>query len=931
SEQHSLLQALSSLHVQGQHVDWEKLVGDARNAGALELPTYAFQRARYWHDVKPLTNSDAVSVADGGELWSALRSGDESLVAKLLDVPDAEQQSLAPLLKTLADWDERRRSDARLVDLMYTPVWEPASQPTAASLAGAWLLVAAPEERASDIAAALAAVGAELERAERVAVERWGAARGVLIVADLSEASALTRTLAALSALREHAGDVPVWLVSRTATTAEQPVSTLAQRYASALARTVARNVSALDLPPTLDAISEVMLQRTLAAGPAARERVFGRDQAYVRRLSRFTPEARGRSHASGTVLITGDHGPLTLELVRWVSSRGAQHIVLASRLGCERALLEQVQSLGVRVSSVACELADCAALATLVAQLRAATPALRAIYHAPSQAAEPAWNEPDSAVHLAHYLAGSVAAARQLHELTQDLDLDHFVMFSPASTLFGASTQLGAAMARAGFDALAQERTRLGLRALSATIGDTVGSEPEHGTLAASLLLRGIELALLAGNDAMVIADFDWAKLTPLLEARGSDTLLSREHALKALMQSADGLDTRWLTEANEAERPRLVFERLKPWVQTALNIAEPTEQTNLFQSGIDSLLTLELMRWIRRMSGVTVAPRELILYPKLGALSAQVAKLATQPTVAAVSGIPVPQRRRLAVRKEQRLVFGAQEHCISTWGDPNASPIVCVHGYQDQGPIWEELAQRLVEHGHFVVAPDLRGHGLSAHSPGRKGTDLDGFVHDLDALCDALGPNKVTLVGHSLGTVLAVAMSASHREKVGAVCLVEPIVLPPEGFDLALALNSMQSSAAASDVRTFASREEALLVFEAFHPSMAEDLRHTLVDRLLTRSGSELHWRTDPRAIGPGRWMYRAEYFASLGKVTVPASVVVGESSPLGRRDEIAKAIPHGELVTLSGGHWIHYEQADSLAEAVHALHDRSSEPAR
>ncbi|HET8936172.1 MAG TPA: SDR family NAD(P)-dependent oxidoreductase, partial [Polyangiales bacterium] len=48
SEQHSLLQALSSLHVQGQHVDWEKLVGDARNAGALELPTYAFQRARYW-------------------------------------------------------------------------------------------------------------------------------------------------------------------------------------------------------------------------------------------------------------------------------------------------------------------------------------------------------------------------------------------------------------------------------------------------------------------------------------------------------------------------------------------------------------------------------------------------------------------------------------------------------------------------------------------------------------------------------------------------------------------------------------------------------------------------------------------------------------------------------------------------------------------
>ncbi|HET8932534.1 MAG TPA: SDR family NAD(P)-dependent oxidoreductase, partial [Polyangiales bacterium] len=46
SEQHSLLQALSSLHVQGQHVDWEKLVGDARNAGALELPTYAFQRAR---------------------------------------------------------------------------------------------------------------------------------------------------------------------------------------------------------------------------------------------------------------------------------------------------------------------------------------------------------------------------------------------------------------------------------------------------------------------------------------------------------------------------------------------------------------------------------------------------------------------------------------------------------------------------------------------------------------------------------------------------------------------------------------------------------------------------------------------------------------------------------------------------------------------
>ena len=95
----------------------------------------------------------------------------------------------------------------------------------------------------------------------------------------------------------------------------------------------------------------------------------------------------------------------------------------------------------------------------------------------------------------------------------------------------------------------------------------------------------------------------------------------------------------------------------------------------------------------------------------------------------------------RTRTLREERAAEIRGLRQVASTWGPPDGPLVVLVHGLIDHGAAWEDVAQPLAARGFKVLAPDLRGHGLSGHvGPEASYHALD-FVADVDAWIAAEG----------------------------------------------------------------------------------------------------------------------------------------------------------------------------------------------
>jgi lipase len=102
----------------------------------------------------------------------------------------------------------------------------------------------------------------------------------------------------------------------------------------------------------------------------------------------------------------------------------------------------------------------------------------------------------------------------------------------------------------------------------------------------------------------------------------------------------------------------------------------------------------------------------------------------------------------------------------------------VVAVHGVTASHRCWSMVADRLPD--VRIVAPDLRGRGRSAGLPGPYG--MAGHADDIAAAMDALDVPTATVIGHSMGGFVAVALHRRHRARVDAVVLVDGgLPLPP------------------------------------------------------------------------------------------------------------------------------------------------------
>ncbi|MGW6569554.1 SDR family NAD(P)-dependent oxidoreductase [Streptomyces sp. NPDC054975] len=352
-----------------------------------------------------------------------------------------------------------------------------------------------------------------------------------------------------------------------------------------------------------------------------------------------------------GTVLITGGTGALGGLLARHlVREYGVTRLVLTSRRGRDAAgaadLERELTDLGADVRIAACDAADPVALAELVAGIPAEHP-LTAVVHTagvlddgivPSLTAE----------RLGKVMRPKTEAALALHEITRELDLSAFVLFSSAAGVFGNPGQANYAAANASLDALAQYRRSLGLPAASLAWGLWEESsemtahlgENEHGRQeragASSLTSKeGLALfdsALADGAAALVPARLDLAAVNasagpvpPLL--RGLVRASVRRAAAAAAARPGTASPAERLAGLSKRARDRELLDIVRE--NTAIVFGHATsdmvEATRSFKAiGIDSLTALELRNRVAAATGLRLSPTLVFDYPTPAALAA-------------------------------------------------------------------------------------------------------------------------------------------------------------------------------------------------------------------------------------------------------------------------------------------------------------------
>jgi lipase len=248
-----------------------------------------------------------------------------------------------------------------------------------------------------------------------------------------------------------------------------------------------------------------------------------------------------------------------------------------------------------------------------------------------------------------------------------------------------------------------------------------------------------------------------------------------------------------------------------------------------------------------------------------------------------------------------------------VHDWGAADAPPLFCLHGVTSWGGRFRHLAERRLNAYH-VLAPDLRGHGLSNWEPPWS---LGSHVGDLVDTLDALQLRPVDLVGHSFGGRLALELAARHPERVDRLVLLDPAVwVPPQ-----IALERAELARADS---AFATVDEAIEARVAANPlgereMIADDVRRQL------QLGDDGRWR--PRY---SRSAVVAAYGEMakpppLDRVTAPTLVVRGADSevvPVELAEIVLATLPSCTVETVPGGHIVMWEAFEETASAMLAF---------
>ncbi|QEV20765.1 SDR family NAD(P)-dependent oxidoreductase [Streptomyces alboniger] len=348
----------------------------------------------------------------------------------------------------------------------------------------------------------------------------------------------------------------------------------------------------------------------------------------------------------AGTVLITGGTGALGSLVARHlVTEHGARHLILTSRRGLDAEgapqLAAELTELGAdTVEIAACDAADRGSLETLLDSVDDTRP-LTAVIHTAGVLDDGVINSltPER---LDTVLRPKADAALNLHELTRELNLSAFVLFSSAAGVLGNPGQANYAAANTFLDALAHHRHTLGLPATSLAWGaweQTGGMTADLGGTNADRMNRG-GMTGLTHAEGLHLLDAAWATEQALLVPMHLDLAAVRAQAtstgvpplLRGLVrapnrrtaQATSPAESETLTQRlaglSREERRAALLDLVRQQAASVLGFASVSEvpaDRAFRELGFDSLTGVELRNQLGKATGLRPPATLVFDYP--------------------------------------------------------------------------------------------------------------------------------------------------------------------------------------------------------------------------------------------------------------------------------------------------------------------------
>jgi len=546
--------------------------------------------------------------------------------------------------------------------LLYERKWQPlAVSAQAIDVRGRWLVV--PD--ATGVAAELSRLIVE-HGGEALTVADGSPLRGILYLAGLDASITPESDIAALDRCQETAvggaldlakapDSTPVWIVTRGAVAIhDTDLVQVAQSPLWGFGRALAverpgRLGGLIDLDPsaiTADAAHQLLSSITGAAGEDMR--AFRSGTAFVPRLTSVVVDAAAapiRFGPDDVVLLTGGAGGLGLRVIDWLMSRGARTLLVCSRNAPSIAAASAMQrwrSAGINIDAYQADVHDYAALQE---QIGARASSITSIFHLAGvlddgQLEEQTWDR------FAAVFASKVGGAWNLHQLTREAQLKHFVLFSSVSSLMPAPGQSNYAAANAFLDGLAHFRRGLGLPATVINWGpwsDAGHASTDYGRAAHARLaslgigsiapetgMRALEASMQSGRTQTVSVAVDWSKLFHADPAAARLGLLANLSASATTPAATVRRGSSELIEMLSAlpldERRPYLLQQLSDMVIAALKLRtdEPIDaRQRLFDVGLDSIMALELKDRLEQVLATELSATLLFVRPTLDALA--------------------------------------------------------------------------------------------------------------------------------------------------------------------------------------------------------------------------------------------------------------------------------------------------------------------
>ncbi|MDD2467605.1 MAG: SDR family NAD(P)-dependent oxidoreductase, partial [Desulfobulbus sp.] len=348
----------------------------------------------------------------------------------------------------------------------------------------------------------------------------------------------------------------------------------------------------------------------------------------------------------NGTFLVTGGLGGFGLRTARWLVERGARHLVLISRSGpvsdeAKEALAEFAQK-GIVVCAKACDVTDFMVMQALMAEIDTSPWPLKGIVHA-ATVIEDGLIRTMNGQQIRKVLLPKVLGAYYLHQLTQEMALDFFILFSSATTLFGNPGQGNYVAANAALEALAQNRRSAGLPATcvrwgaiedvgflarNANIREALQGRMGGATIQSAAALAILEELLLADRSGLGVMEIDWRALSRFLPSASSPKFseLARTSGRKGDVDEGDAESLqRMLEELSDEELQQVCIDMLKSEVAEILRMAPDKLDPNrsMYDMGLDSLMGVELVGALESRFGIRLPVLILSQNPTIAKLA--------------------------------------------------------------------------------------------------------------------------------------------------------------------------------------------------------------------------------------------------------------------------------------------------------------------